>query len=74
MILLGLCSCQPAAPPLPVTNDPINCHTYRSHNWAIEAALAQIKVNPGVLDDHNINEANAAACRLGSRRNSLGPR
>lgn len=60
--------------PLPVTNDPINCDTYKRHRWGLKATLAQAQDDPGVIDDHNTNEANAAACKLGDRTKSLGPR
>jgi len=63
-----------ARPPLPVSNDPINCDSYVSHRWALKAAAIQAREDPGALDAHNTNEANAAACKLGARGKSLGPR
>lgn len=57
-----------------MTNDPINCDTYRSYTIGLKAAAWMAEHQPSALDDHNTNEANAAACRLGDRAKSLGPR
>lgn len=71
--MLSNCQGVPTTP-LPATNDPINCDTYKRHRWSLKATLAQAQDDPGVIDDHNTNEANAAACKLGDRSKSLGPR
>ena len=67
-----LSSCNGAQPIQPARlQDPINCDTYQS--FAFTVAMAVVAPNE-VLDRHNLNEANAAACRLGDRSKSLGPR
>lgn len=57
-----------------MTNDPINCDTYRSWAIPLKAAAWIAQTQPAALDAHNTNEANAAACKLGDRAKSLGPR
>ena len=66
-----LSNCQNAPTTHPVTEDPINCLTYAS--FAFTVAMAVVAPE-SVLDRHNLNEANAAACKLGDRAKSLSPR
>ena len=73
-IFVALAACTPKQPPLPLTNDPINCDTYRRHTIRLTAAAWMARHQPEALDAHNTNEANAAACALGDRSKSLGPR
>lgn len=66
-------ACHAASPPLPVTNDPVNCDTYRSFTIVLQAAAVMAAKQPDALDAHNTNEANAHACKLGQRRTLGSP-
>lgn len=67
-----LSGCQNAPPIQPARlQDPINCLTYASFAFTVAMAVA---APDAVLDKHNLNEANYAACKLGDRSKSLGPR